>query len=439
MKSADQRLAESDPTHASPYTPASYDAMIQRITSSPYPKTATTWRGFKVKMASSVAAASLLTALGITALNTVGSALPVLGFAAASTQRSFSLDGTVAAPSTLMRLNTNYQFTGAENFSTQASSGEAYTLVAPGDAVATLAQLAAVLKVDVGVATSTDNGQSFTATGPRYTGWLVVNGGYFAWGVDYTLNALSPSTPLSVEQLKARALSLAHQLGGFDLGPATIDNLSSDPLSPVSISVPIVVGGVTSDLAYSFTFAHDGQLIGANGQSFSLQPAGSYPLTSPSGAVSEITAQMGVAHGLMSAMGAGGLASSSSGATSSTPGPAVSSSDPTTSTLPPGVNVAPPATGPGGPITTVVPGPGTPDTVPIDTTPTTIPVPTIVHLTDVSTQYGFFAMSDGTTTLLPIYVYVGNVAGDTSYQLTFQVVPIDPSLINLSSVRPSIY
>jgi len=56
----------------------------------------------------------------------------------------------------------------------------------------------------------------------------------------------------------------------------------------------------------------------------------------------------------------------------------------------------------------------------------------------VSTQYGVFTMSNGTTMLLPIYVYVGTVVG-ASYQVTFQVIPIDPSLLDLSTVQSTTY
>jgi hypothetical protein len=74
--------------------------------------------------------------------------------------------------------------------------------------------------------------------------------------------------------------------------------------------------------------------------------------------------------------------------------------------------------------------PGTTDTSP----PATV-VPTVVDLTGVSTTYGVFTMSDATTMLLPMYVYTGDVVGDSSSQVTFQVVAIDPSYLDLSKVQ----
>ncbi len=454
MKSIEERLVASDPSIATPYAPADYEAMVRRVVAALYPKAATTWRGFKIKMASSVAAASLLTALGITALSTAGSTLPILGFAAASTPKTSGIATSPTAASTLMRLNVNYQFTGADNFSTAPGNGVAYAFSAPSDGGATLSQVAQVLHVDVGTPTTTDNGQSFTSSGPQYAGWLVQNAGYSSWGIDYSLNSLNPSKSLTADQLKARAVALAHRLGDLTLGVATIDTVSSDSLSPTSVTVPIVVGGLPTDLSYSFTFASDGVLMSASGQSFALASVGNYPLISPAAGVREITSQLGLVSGVMNDGGVAGsqpgqVGSGSSSSGSSTgaagattpPTPVVSpmlGSETTTSVAPTTTDssVAPPVNT--GPVTAVPSSPGTTDTLPTDsvpTTATTVPAPTIVNLTDVSIQYGVFTMANGTTMLLPMYVYVGIVVGESSYRATFRVVPIDPSYLDLSTVQ----
>jgi hypothetical protein len=65
--------------------------------------------------------------------------------------------------------------------------------------------------------------------------------------------------------------------------------------------------------------------------------------------------------------------------------------------------------------------------------------PTIVDLTGYSSQYGLYSLTNGTTMLLPIYVYDGTVEVDSSYQVRFHVVPIDPSYLDLSTVQNSVY
>ena len=62
-----------------------------------------------------------------------------------------------------------------------------------------------------------------------------------------------------------------------------------------------------------------------------------------------------------------------------------------------------------------------------------------MNLTDYSSQYGVYTLTNGTTMLLPVYVYDGTVEGDAGYQVSFRVVPIDPSYLDLSRVRNSTY
>ena len=53
-----------------------------------------------------------------------------------------------------------------------------------------------------------------------------------------------------------------------------------------------------------------------------------------------------------------------------------------------------------------------------------------------SLQYGVFALANGTTALLPLYVYDGTVAGDGGgYQVSFRVVPVEPSYLDLATVQ----
>jgi hypothetical protein len=61
--------------------------------------------------------------------------------------------------------------------------------------------------------------------------------------------------------------------------------------------------------------------------------------------------------------------------------------------------------------------------------------PTVVDLTGVSTKYGFFTMSDSTSKLLPVYVYTGTIVDASPSQATFQVVAVDASYLDLTSVQ----
>jgi hypothetical protein len=437
VTSFEERLITSDPAAGAPYTSANFDAMISRIVASPYEKSAAAWRGFKFRMAGSVAAASLLTALGITALNTAGSVLPILGFAAASAHKSTGYATQSPVAGTFMIARLNYQFHGADNFPTQGGVATSYTLSAPSDPAATLNDVAKVLHVDVATPSTNDNGQSFTANGAQYSAWLVPYAGYDTWGVN--LNATqSISVPTqSPDQLKALAVSFAQALGTFDVGTASVD-APSGPTGPTNVTVPILVAGENTGLDYFFSFAGDGTLLNAGGNSFAIQPAGDYPLLSPADGVGQINAQFAISMGMLATGGIASASSSGTGTSSGGVGSSAPTSGDTTSTVaPPSTEPSTPATT--GPITSSPPsGPATPPSDAVPTTTTTM-APTIVDLTGYSSQYGVYTLSNETTMLLPIYVYVGTVEGDSSYQVSFHVVPIDPSYLDLSAVRNSVY
>jgi hypothetical protein len=398
--------------------------MIDRVVATPLGKPAPGLRAFKLRMAGSVAAASLLTVLGITAIDTLGSSLPVLGFAAASTHHALGGYATAKTPTSMnMTPAVNYQFHGAGGFSSQDGTATVYTMQAPSDDVATLVHAASVLKVDLGTAVSREHGQILTSNGPQYSGMLLLDSG-FAW---WQISASSSATPTtgsarSVSSLEALAFSLAQQMGSLDLGIATVVSVAGAPGGPTTVTVPIVVGGEPTTLGYDFTFASDGTLMVATGEDFSLQSIASYPTISPAAGVGEITSQLRLPANFVGWVAAGS-GSVTSGSTS-TGGPVSSptnGSDATTTV----------------PSTSTGSAPGTPPTA-TGTSPTNVPTaaPTVIELTGVSTKYGYYTMSDSTTMLLPVYVYTGSsIVGASPSPATFQVVAVDPSYLDLDGVQ----
>jgi hypothetical protein len=437
MKSIEERLIASDAAPAGSYAPVDYSAMIDRVVATPFFKPASTLRTFKLRMAGSVAAAGLLTVLGITAIDTVGSSLPVLGFAAANAHSTSGKSATATSPSSMVMIPAvNYQFNGADNFSNEAGSATVYSMQVPSDGAATLQRMASILKVDVGTPATRDNGQSFTSSGPQYSGWLDEHGGYASWGINANSSQIAtPASASSQASFEALAFSFAKQLGSLDVGvPAIVSPPGAPAGLPTLVTVPIMVGGVSTGLSYSFAFASDGTLTSASGQSFTLQTAASYPTISPSAGVAQISSQFGLVNSSPGWVAAGAGNATSGSATSSGPVPPPTSGSDVTTTVPLSSPGSPPVTSASGPPTVTPPGvvtsPGTSDTSP----PATV-APTVVDLTGVSTRYGVFTMSDATTMLLPMYVYTGNVVGQTSYQVSFQVIAIDPSYLDLSKVQ----
>lgn len=416
MSSFDERLSASDPARDG-YTHPAMGAMISRVVATGRPRRDAAWRAFRLRIASAVAGTGVVTGAGILALSSAGVSLPVLSFAAATPHpaSSGSAYGSATAPTSMfLPLQRNWQITGADNVSDAPGSAVVYALSAPGDPAGTLTQVAQVLSVDIGTPSVNGDPQSYSATGPDYSGWLETNGGFASWGISLNSSTTSAaaSGPVSLDQFNATAIADAQQLGSFELGTPSPQALGDDNTGPVDVTVPILVDNEPTDFAYDFTFGSDGSLQSADGVSATLSPLATYPLVSPSAGVAEILSQLYVT---TAPIGGGGVAT-----------PLLGSSSPTTT----------PSAG-AGDATTTVPANGTdstpPDTVPTtDATTSTIP-PTVVNITGVTDQYGAYSMSDGTTLLLPVYVYTGDVVGQT-WQASFRVIPVDPAYLDLSKV-----
>lgn len=435
MMSLEQRLAQSDPVVTGSYVPQDYSAMIARVTATRPARRDPQWRAFRARMGSAVAATSLLTGLGVAALGTAGSALPVLGFAAAASHQTTGGAKATYGPaaSSIMAINPNaaWQFVGADAFSHAAGTATAFAMSAPTDGAAALSHVASVLGLDVGTPATTDGGQSFSATGAQYSGWLVQNGGYATWGIDSSASggtvASSPgsSSGSSTSAFTNEALRLAGGFGDFQFATPSASSVTGGAAGgdQVDVTVPILVQGNPSDFSVDIVFGADGTVLNASGPLFTLTPIGDYPLISPADAVGQISAQLA-----LTSMFAGGVMEPLVAPSTTTPptGVATPPTTPVTSTGSSGSSVG---SSPGG-----AASPPTSDTTP--STPTTVPAPTVVDLTGVSLRYGVFALANGTTALLPLYVYDGTVAGDGGgYQVSFRVVPVEPSYLNLATVQ----
>lgn len=413
MASIDERLAASDPAGASSYAPANFDAMLSRVIATPWRAQDSIWRTFKLRVGGSALAAGLVTGLGVALLGSAGPGLSVLDLASAPAAQG--ANPTAAAPlhfGTAMVRYVNYQFTGTSALSDQSTSLPVYDLASPSDGAATLSRVSSVLGVDFSTPMTTDGGSTFSAAGPHYSGSLSQSAGLDTW----TVTATSPFTgePAGPSAaVEPTALAWAQALTGSAVGSPVVSSVAAPPgagSSPETIVVvPITVGGATTSLEFSFIFASQGELVGADGYAFTDSPSGTYPVISPAAGVGDITNQLGLADVLGLNTNAGGvLATGSSGAPGSAMTPVTSL--PTTA----------PVVSPGSP----------PVTVPSGSSSTTTVPPTAVKLTSVSTTYVPVTLADGTVMLLPIYVYSGTVVASGS-SVTFSVLPIEPGYVKL--------
>ncbi len=192
MKSIDERLADSNPVTQG-YVPAAYDQMLTRAMRQSRSRDAA-WTTFRLRMAGSVAAASALTVLGVSALNGAGTYLPVLGFqasaahAGASPTAAAAKSGYGVLGGVMLPVMLNYTFTGAGNFSDAPGAAPVYTMSAPGDLAATLTGVIKVLGVtlDKTPSPATNPSIDYVVNGKKYFASINTSNGSDYWNI-YTM------------------------------------------------------------------------------------------------------------------------------------------------------------------------------------------------------------------------------------------------------------
>jgi hypothetical protein len=430
MRSIDERLADSNPVTGG-YVPRDYDQMLTRAMH--HSRTADgAWRMFRLRMAGSITAASALTVLAVSALTGAGSTLPVLGFqASAAHSSSRPTAATTRAGSKylgtydVMPIMMNDTFTGAGAFPSAPGSASVYTLRAPSDLVATLASVASALGIHLAATTSNSTSDSrgfYSVNATGYSGSINSGGGPDYWniyaaakgtsgatGVPGNVGAgsstVTPPTPSATGStgvsgatgpvvtsgaLATQALGYVRALGDYAAGHAT----RSTSAGTTTITVPLLINGLASDMSDSFTFSSAGTLQNATGDAFSLSAGTTYPLISESAGVGQITTQYRLLRPFFG------------------PGPVMYQS--TTTVARSAATGASSVSGVTGPSATTTP-----------------PTPTVVHLTTVTTGYAPYDMTGGWMEL-PVYNYTGTVLTG-GYRSNFTVVALPSQYLNFAA------
>jgi len=336
MKSIEERLSDANPVASSTYSAASFQHLYATTLATRNEAARSVWRSFQLRVAASVGAVAVLMTGAVTALGGLGSDLPVLNFAAPMSAASHDASTMKVAGTSAMSIRpTNYTFTGLDALSSATSSAPVYSLTAPSDLVATLTSVATALSVDIGTPMTSSTPGVVTSQGPAtngvsYSGDIVANNGYAAWGISRNDASTSPlvgttgatggtgatgaSGAVTSSDFINTAVGLATAASpGVTFGVASV--VSGAGAGDTSITVPVDFNGAPTSLEDSFTFNAQGDIVSANGVSFTATALNTYPLQSPASAVSEIVAQTSI----VNQENTGGVVMYSGSVTSSAP------------------------------------------------------------------------------------------------------------------------
>jgi hypothetical protein len=425
-----ERLRRVDPVTDSAYHHRDLNAMLARVTATPRVEKVRWAQGFRLRMGSAAAAAALLTAGGIGALQT---AAPSLSFALAGNARvgastsavPKSVGGVPFGANDLMRLGANYQFVAGPDLTTSSGTAEAYGLSEPSDLTAASEQLAQLFGVTgtPDAAPADNSGWNISAGAANV--YFYADGGVLSWNynADNVASAVTPvsppsstdgsapiatsttptddtATPPSNDQLLTWAATYEDELGvtseltdpSFGQGSVSDGNTTTDENS---VSFTWSPDGIGTQYEFNFTFDDSGDLLAANGVDGTLNDLGVVPIVSETTAVSTLQSQWNSE-----------FVAPSSPVTQTTTDP----NDASTGTD--NTSGSGDATGSTGSL------PPSTDTTP--TTTTTLPT-TTVTLDSATLTYGEYTLTSGAVVLLPQYQFNDG----------WTVLAVDPSVVSV--------
>jgi hypothetical protein len=416
MGNIEDRLRAADPVAGRPYSHPDLDAMVSRITTPSTARLDPQWRLFKMRMASAVAFASLVTLGAVVTLQGAGPSLPILAFGAASTA------APSAANSTMM-INEKFQFTAGPNLSSAPSLGAAYRLQLPRDSAGEVSRLASIFHVsgaprNVGgdrtdwivtdpagdtleyetydgvpdwYYTSASSMASSPATGgPTISGASGLAAGDGAGGPVPAHSTLENDVERYLAKLNY-GYSLAHPT--FSTEAASSDSDSTTTTSDEeTVSYVVVVNGAPTNQSAQFTVDSSNGVVNASGPAFGVGSGTNYPLQSPVDGVAMLNAQQAQQFGAVTD------------------------------------TVKQEGTNGGGYV-------GAPGSMPPTTTGTSSPPLVTVSLVGVTLTLATYRLHDGSAWLIPVYSYTGTAASDHggSYSGDWSTVAIDPTYVHLDT------
>jgi hypothetical protein len=416
----EERLRALDPAASAPYEPADLAGMLARVTATERVEKVRIADGLRLRVGAAVTAAALLTVGAIGAIEAAAPSLSVLALGA----KQGTASGAQQSPTPEMIALNRFHFVAGPALSDASSSSPIYRIAGPTAATSDAERISGDLGVPPPPAPAVsppENSWSYTGRAGKVEFWN--DAGYLSW--DYqsassgvvtsppastTASSLTPVIQLADNQFVdvSAAIAAANRLmSSLDVPTRDVGSIESTPFpngksTDVEVNFPWQPGGIATGLNFSFTYDAAGHLQYASGFDGSSSRGDAYPLLSPRDGVAELQHEVDQ----FTYPGTGAFVSPPSGTTNG-----ITSTSGASSSTPP-----------------------TPGSTP-NNGDTTTTVPTItVELGSETMMYALYTLSDGSSALLPTYLYSGT-DGER-----WMVIAIEPQYVHLApEPRPMIF
>lgn len=398
MSDFEDRLAALDPAAGVPYEHRDLDSLISRITAQPVRTKSRLWHNIELKVASTLIAASMVTAGAVAVFQGAGAGLPVL--AIQSTSGAHSLKSASLPTAGAMQIYEEFNFIPGPGLTKNTPTSPSYELQIPSSGSDEAARVAKVFGVSGSPVNTSSGGVDWTVTSSSGSSLDYANSWIPEWtyaaspatmSTDFLPSDLpSQSTLANDVQRYLAKLGYDYTLSAPSFGTTTSTSNTTTPgsTSTADVTYSVAVDGMSTDQYVSFSVDANNNVVNASGPAFSVGSSLVYPLQSLAAGVAALNVEQ----------------------QSKFPVPSPQASPPTTGS---GLNAG-----------------GTNSS----TTPSGPPIVNVALNAD-SLSLETYQLTDGSMWLLPVYDYTGvetNLDGSTSSGTWYELA-VDPSYVHVTN------
>lgn len=401
MSDFEDRLAAIDPAARQPYEHRDLDSLISRITTQSVRTKSRLWHNIELKVASTLIAASMVTAGAVAVFQGTGAGLPVL--AIQSTTGAHSLKSASLPTMGAMQIYEEFNFAAGPGLTATRSASPSYELQIPSSGSNEAVRVAKVFGVSGSPVNTSGDGVNWTVTGPSGSSLDYANSWVPEWS--YAASPATMSTDFLPSDLPSQStlandvqsylakLGYGYTLSAPSFGTTTSTSNTTTPgsTSTADVTYSVAVDGMSTDQYVSFSVDANNNVVNASGPAFSVGSSLVYPLQGLAAGVAALNVEQQSRYPATSPQ------------TSPPTGTGLNAGGTNTSTTPPGPPI-------------------------VDVT-----------LNFDSLSLEAYQLTDGSLWLLPVYDYTGvetNLDGSTSSGTWYELA-VDPSYVHVTNSTTS--
>jgi hypothetical protein len=297
----EDRLAALDPAARQSYEHRDLDSLISRITTQPVRTKSRLWHNIELKVASTLIAASMVTAGAVAVFQGAGAGLPVL--AIQSTSGAHAPKSAKLPTAGAMQIYEEFNFTAGPGLTAATPTSPSYELQIPSSGSDEAVRVAKVFGVSGSPVNTSGASVDWTVTSSSGSSLDYANSWVPEWS--YAASPATMSTDFLPSDLPSQStlakdvqsylakLGYDYTLSAPSFGTTTSTSNTTTPgsTSTADVTYSVAVNGMSTDQYVSFSVDANNNVVNASGPAFSVGSSLVYPLQSLAAGVAALNVE----------------------------------------------------------------------------------------------------------------------------------------------------